>query len=659
MTKRLSNALKRKLELSLTSLTARQSGRLFLIYSNECHETDSGVGVWEYPPNKELAAAWDKRVKAARSKGGKIEEETLAAYNGFTALTNLIREANRIADSDLWRLYTLAIGQGSRIDRLLLEDSYSYLTRVIISQFTEDAPRPLSWEDYDKAAEWYEGYSTVDLEELADELTGDYTRRQDYESLEVPDEFLKKISTPEVEYAGEDEDIRRKWVESEGEDLILTKYFAGDKDRLEAWKKYGGFPEFNGQEWDAMANEVNDRLINKVIAGELEGGPCFGLENHWEFVPALNWDRQDPDNTGRLCIPAWNALRSIWISWLYDKGIFRGDEKRVDKNSPDVMETFYNVEGTLHDDDITKKAKEFYLACQKKPWGGDLIDAGKVNFAELGRFLCADASPLLGYYAPGLGTVNVKAFHESEGDDPFMGPSDTAGEAWYYATLRGLRKISDELGATPGMVGKNFVREFYYPTDDPKGKRDTVSDLLRRMGQLRTSHRPVSWKEKNKRDISFFLGTKFYTPLEEAIRNFGEVFDAVETFKLINDLISQEFFDGIPVLAPILRDRLEGIEEALKVTEDSLNRFIDILSHDLWNVDASSLQLVKKGPDVALARVMAGAMIYTIDNNKEDQKRFPTWLDGGETFESIAKKISGMDYAGIMKEFGKPLRGAK
>jgi len=655
---RLSNASKKKLEASLENLTARQSGRLYLIYANEWHLINDPETVNEYPPVAELKAAWDKRVMAAKSKKGDDGTPTIAAYNAFLTLTEIIREANRLADSDLWRLYTKALGHGSRIDIMLIQDSYSDISRELISRFTEDTPRPLSWEDYEKAAEWYEGYSTVDLEELANELTEDYTDSRGLVSLEVPDEFLKKISTPEVEYAGEDEDIRRKWVESEGEDAILTKYFAGDKDRLEAWKKHGGHPEFNGREWDAMANEINDRLVNKVITGELEGGVCFGLEKHWEFAPALNWDRQDPDNIDRLFVPAWNALRAIWISWLYDKGIFRGDEKRVDKNSPDIMETFYNVDGTLQEDQITEKAKEFYLDCQKKPWGGDLIDAGKVNFAELGRFLCTEESPLLGYYAPDLGTVNVNAFHEAEGDDPFMGSSDKAGEAWYYATLRGLRKIADELGATAGMVGKNFVREFYYPTDDPKGKRETISSLLYRMNRLRISHRPLSFKEKNKRDISFFLGTKFYTPLEEAVREFGHVFDDVETLKLTHDLLSQELFDGIPVLAPLLRERLEGIEEALKITEAGLNRFVDFLSEDFWNVDTSSLRLVKKGPDEKWSRLMAAGIIYHEDETDGDLK-VPTWLENGETFESVAKKICGLDYAGIKKEFTKHARGTK
>ncbi len=658
MTKRLSNALKKKLELSLTSLTARQAGRLYLIYSHEWYSSDQIGILGEYPPVAELLAAWGKRVQAAKAKRGDIETNTIAAYNAFLTLTNIWREANRLADSDLWRLYTQALGQGSLIDQTLLRDSYSTIAATFISQFTEDNPRPLSWEDYEKAEAWYEGYSAEDLEELANELTGAYTRKKDFQELYVPHEFLKKISTPEIAYAGEDEDIRRKWVETEGENAILSKYFAGDQDRLEAWKKYGGFPEFNGQEWDSMANEINDRLINKVISGELEGGVCFGLENNWGFVPALNWDRQDPDNANRLCVPAWNALRSIWISWLYDKGIFRGDEYRVEKDFPDILETYYNIDGTLQEDRITEKAKEFYLECRKKLWGSELKSEDMVDFVFLGRFLCAFASPILGYYAPDLGTVKVKDFHESEGDDPFLGSSDKAGDAWYYATLRGLRKISDELGASPDMAGKNFVREFYYPTDDPQGKRETISNLLRRICELKTGHSPFFRVEKNKRDISSFMEHKYYSQLEKVIRNLGEIFDDVATFKLTYDLISQEFFEGIPVLTPHLRDRLERVEEALTVTENSLNLWIETLSSDIWNVDTSSLHLVKNGPDEQWSRLLAAGIIYHEDASGDKQET-PTWLDNGETFESVAKKICGLDYAGIKKEFVKVQRGNK
>jgi len=77
MTKRLSNALKKKLELSLTSLTARQAGRLFLIYSNEFFSNDETGILTDYPPVVELQDAWDKRVKASLSKKP-IEAETVA-----------------------------------------------------------------------------------------------------------------------------------------------------------------------------------------------------------------------------------------------------------------------------------------------------------------------------------------------------------------------------------------------------------------------------------------------------------------------------------------------------------------------------------------------------------------------------------------------------
>ena len=492
---------------------------------------------------------------------------------------------------------------------------------------------------------------------MSNELTGDYSSRQGYELLEGPEEFLEAISTPEIDYGSEDEDIRRKWVKQEGEDLVLSKHFAGDQDRFEAWKKHGGSPKFNGREWDTMADEILDRLIDMVKSGKAEGGLCIGLENHWEFTPALGWDRANPDDTSRLYVPAWNALRSIWISWLYDKGIFRGDEKRVEEDFPDYLETFYDVDGTLEVDRMTVKAKEFYLDCQKKPWGSGLIAPEGIDFAFLGRFLCAEASPLLGFYTPDLGTVELKPFQEAEGDDPFMGPNHTAGDVWYYATIRGLKNIEDELKIDSVSYGHNFVREFYYPTDDPERIRITISNLIRRMSQLRVSHRPFTYKEKNKRELSSFLGMEFYTPLEIAIREFGEVFDDIDTFKLTYALLSQEFFDGIPILSPLLQDRLKGVEEALTVTENVLNNWLNVLSNEIWNVDTSSLHLVRKGPNDKFARLMVGAMIFAVDDENEDQKRFPTRLDGGETFEEIAKKITGLDYAGIRKAVMKGPKG--
>ncbi|HRY78762.1 MAG TPA: hypothetical protein P5154_08400, partial [Candidatus Izemoplasmatales bacterium] len=77
---RLSNASKKKLEASLENLTARQAGRLFLIYSNECHESDSTGGVWEYPPVVELYNAWQRRVDSAMSKKSEDGTQTIAAY---------------------------------------------------------------------------------------------------------------------------------------------------------------------------------------------------------------------------------------------------------------------------------------------------------------------------------------------------------------------------------------------------------------------------------------------------------------------------------------------------------------------------------------------------------------------------------------------------
>jgi len=128
---------------------------------------------------------------------------------------------------------------------------------------------------------------------------------------------------------------------------------------------------------------------------------------------------------------------------------------------------------------------------------------------------------------------------------------------------------------------------------------------------------------------------------------------------LTYDLLSQELFEGIPILKPILRDRLKRVEEALKTTEDNLNNWIEKFStdSDIWNVDTSSLRLVKDGPNEKKSRFTAAAIIYHEDDS--DNSKAPAYLDGGETFESIAKKICGFDYSGIKKEFEKALRGAK
>ena len=148
MTNRLSKTMRKKLEGSLENLTARQAGRLYLIYANEHNEPNAmnALPIDEYPPVVELMNAWDKRVKAAKSKGNE-GNQTIAAFNGFLGLVNLIIKVNLIADSDLWRLYTLALGHGTRIDQLMIRDSHSELARITVGQFTEDAPRPLSWED--------------------------------------------------------------------------------------------------------------------------------------------------------------------------------------------------------------------------------------------------------------------------------------------------------------------------------------------------------------------------------------------------------------------------------------------------------------------------------------------------------------------------------
>lgn len=653
MTQKLPRTVKKKLEASLENLTPRQAGRLFLIYSGEYDKNPTAPSFWEYPPIVDLMNAWKRRTEAAKAKGGEVERQGVALHNGFLTLTEIFMESNRFADSDLWRLYLLATTTESRLNILLLQDFQSEIARYTIGNFTEDIPRPLSWEEYNRAVVWYEENEPIELGDLANRMTGAWARKQGYKTLEVPQEFLEANSEPtnmigDHKFYAATEDLRRKWVESTGEKTILSNYFAGDHDRLEAWVKYGGLPEFNDSEFEQKADEIFDRMVEMIKSGELEGGLSFGLINQWGAIPARDW-KETLDLKGKL--PAWAALRSVWDGWLYEQGIFKSDELLFLSETPDPLEKYYDIDGTLEGDRLTVTAKKFYLDCRKKTWGAGLIDPKKVDFANLGRFLCIFANPLLGYYAPDLGWVEVEPFGEAEGDDVFLGTEETRMKPDWYTTLKGLRQKAGDLNIDPETDDFEFnaIREFYYPTNEPEEKRTKIARLFRQMDTLRVSHRPFTYREKNKPDLPSFLGLKFYTPLEEAIREIGEAFDMVETFKRTYDILSQEFFEGMSILSTRNQERLRNVEETLKNSEDRLNEWLQILGSEVWGLDISSLRLVKKGAKEEEAKLLAGFVIIMADDDHDNPKR-PAWLEEGETFEQITKRLTGLDYPALKKK---------
>lgn len=658
MTKRLPNALKKKLEASLENLTPRQAGRLLLIYAHEHDKKDDSSTTWAYPPIVELNNVFLKRIETAKKKGDAAEREAVGQYNGFVTLGRLIHKLNvSFGDSEIWRLYLRASIAKHRLTTLILQDFQSEIARETVGHFIEDFPRPLSWEEYVEAVSWYQTNDPVDLGELANNLTRAWQKEKGYSELLVPLEFLKTNGEPspilgdsleeDNLYFEEAEDLRRKWVETEGKKKILSTYFAGDQDRLEAWILSGGAPEFNGKEWDQKADEIYDHMVEMVESGELQGGWSYSLINNFSAVISKDWKKTGPDNLPIVKIPAWAALRSIWAAWLYDQGIFSSDEFAFDVEYPDPIHKYFDAEGPIEGDRLAETAKKFYSICRKKIWGAGLIDPKKVNFAELGRFLCGDESPILGYIAPDLGWVEVEKFGEVEGTDPFM-TIEGAGQPIYYATLQSLWLKAEEMGFNSEEMGNNLIREFYYPADNPKEKRRGIVRLFRQMSSIQVSHRPFTYREKGKRDLPSFLGLKFFTPLEDAIKNLGEVFDEVATSKAVAEAISNEFFDGIsPFLYP-LDMRLKDVENTLKETEDLLNSWLDLLDSDIWNIDISRLRLVKKGPNEELVKSFI-AQIFEMSDDDRDKPTRPAFLDNGETFEQVLTRMTGLTYISLDK----------
>lgn len=669
---RLPKALKKKLEASLESLTPKQAGRLFLIYWRDVMRpgNDKEPSLWEYPPVVELFDAWRRRTDAAKQKGdGEAARKAVAYHNGFVLLTDIVEEANNLANSEIWRLMTLVTGQAYQLETLLIRDSLSEIARITIERILEGIPRALTWEEYDRAVAWYEGYKPVKLGELANSLVYEWATRQGYEIDEffVPDEFLIRYHGGEEEFNGrildlvkgdkskypETEDVRRQWAK---ETDLLTNRFAGNQERLEAWIANGGCPELNNAEFDAKAEEMYTSLVDMVKAGELEGGLCFSLVEQWEAVPAHDWE-ETLDLKGK--IPAWAALRAIWLNWLNDHDIFKSDDLRYSPkifDIPDPLETFRDIDGVIQGDRLVEVTKAFYLDCLKKPWGGGLKAAETVDFGALADWLSAYPTPLLAYRAPDLGWVEVEIFAVSEATaDPFLGQEQ--GRPDWYATLRSLRQKAAEMGFKPEDMGYNGVQEFYYPTQEPTDKRMTLWGVTQQLNSLRVSHRPFTYREKG-RSLPSLLGLEFYTPLEEAIKNLGTAVDQVETFKMTYALLSQEFFDGIPILGPWIEDHLTQINGLLGESESRLNDWLKKLSSPPWDIDTSSLHLVRHGPNEEQAKLWAGVIISAADGARDNPER-PTLLDGDETPESILKRLTGHTYKSLHKTWLSRARGSK
>lgn len=589
MTKRLPRALKKKLEANLKDLTPRQAGRLWLIYFLENVKNGFPTPNSQYPPIKELKNAWEERYQEARKKGAEEGNRQAALHNGFVFLQNLVLESNRFATSDSWRVLFKVHVTTDLVEDLLSQDWVGEVARFATGLLIDESPLPASHEEYNRITQWAEGEALESIDYAVDTIMEAWAESQGFVDLEdSPKNFFTTLlhdRREEVESLfaripeENEENVRHLFVEYLGDDL-LTGVFKGDREALEDWVKAGGFagPGLTADKWKTKSDEIEKQLIDLIKAGDLEGGLATYPDDCFDAV-LIEDD----------CIPAWAILRSIWRRWLYDHDHLIRDTATLTEDTLRGVWQIYTVEGDVEEDALVTLAAEFFADCKAKPWGEGLVESSQVAFDALARFLIEDANPLTQYHAPDLGRVNLAEFEAAE-----EGPIVT--EDW-AATVRSLKAKAADFGVKPEEFNRDWVKEYYYPTDKPEGRRRSLALVTRLLGNLRVSHRAFTYKRKDedqtKTPLNTFFGVDFTTPLEVAVKSFGECYGTVATFKRIFELISEEYFGGLPLFMPETADRIESAEAMLSFTEDKLAGWLERIEKTWPDVDLTSLRVVK------------------------------------------------------------------
>lgn len=537
MTKTIPRNLKRKLQASLENLTPRQSGRLFLLLYHEANDKNAYPA--DYPPIKDLDAAWDRRLDRARGKDTYAQEVKL--YNGYSFLRNLVAFANMTGSSDVWQRLVTVTHVYYTLDRLLLMDSFSETARLVTGYLGigETMPWPASREEFDRLTAWVEEDDVDDIEMVADYLVEDWLEGQNFEEYRADEDFIRTYNAAQGEKGFnliiESEGSRRAWAEAQG-DRLLQETFAGNRDDLDAWVKHGGYLRDADRRKEAAKDaEFEAHLVALLEAGELEGGLAVSPKN---LETRLLLDAAGT-------IPAWAALRAAWYGWLYDQGYRQHEYETPHHQALAGVHVIYNAAGEVEGDDLAALAGDFLKDCKKRAWGRNLPAPKSVDLTALGFFLTLDSMtpfPFLADKAPDLGRVDWETFRQAE-PSAFYGD----GEPYPVATVGSLKAKIE------GYVGKFWLLDHFYPTDDPETRRRALARILRLTRAMQVSHRAFTYPPKVREDMKVmagdladYLGVEFYTPLEQAVRDLGETFGRVATFRRTYDILTDEYFGVFP-----------------------------------------------------------------------------------------------------------------
>lgn len=170
--------LKKKLQANLENLSAREAGRLLLIYTQEADK--KGIEWQEYPPTKELWAAFDRMVEKAR---GKPEEgKAVDRFNGLNFLARLINEIHRSSATLAFGISSDVHAATGNLRLLLYQMQAGDIARIVQAYIHENSPAPVTPEEFVLLKEFEDERFIENLSDATHELLDNH--KDDYSDEE-------------------------------------------------------------------------------------------------------------------------------------------------------------------------------------------------------------------------------------------------------------------------------------------------------------------------------------------------------------------------------------------------------------------------------------------------------------------------------------------
>ena len=562
---RIPGQLKKKLEASLESLTPREAGRLYLIYTYEAHRKNTGVGI--YPPIQELEDAWKRRVEKARAKG---DTKTVEHYKAYHFLTVMVGEANEAAATLLLALIADAFPGIRNLGNLLLLEGFSGLLTLITNAFDDGVPWPVAPDVYDRIVKWYDEDMLVDLAEAVEEVFRNWLSEH-FTYLGVPKDFAQANADEDEET----EALRRQWVAAEGEGKVRQEYFKGSRDLLDDWLRVGGYADISQVDIDAKWEETYEAYEGMLATGDLVGSKAvflFGAAP--EAIPLVD---------GKL--PVWAVLRHIWPSWLY------GNQCRREEVAIPTPGTVHGrhpvsrwrdgsaVEGQALVDLVVALVED----CRSRPWGKGIKPSADIDFARLAAFLTEDDYVTIAQASPDLGLADFETVKASE-----RHPSEL--EAMTAVTIGSLKRVAPRFADW-----SDFYHGKFYPTTDHERRTKKLADVFESIQiaqHVKRNLGAVVFRNDLKLDDLF--PEDFVTGLQRAIKTVAGGFQGLEEWRAGFKRLSDDYFGGLPLVYGELPKGERNFETELTEAEEMLDRWLKRFSPRYF--DVSSLRLTKPAP---------------------------------------------------------------